>query len=1004
MSFRPSHADRPPPTGRALRLPRWPRYLVPVLGGLLALGILVTIVAGVWTDFLWYRSVHSLTGRNYGSVFAVVYGTRWALFFVVGILMVAVTGFNAILAYRIRPAYRPVKSTPERPGVDLYRAAIDPHRRLLLGLALGLIGLITGITASGAWRTWLLFINQVPFHRTDPQFHLDISFFVFTYPFLRLVLSYLFAAVLLSLLAALVVHILYGGLGWQARRPRATVGAQVHLFILVGVFVLLKGAAYWVDRWGIDFSQRGAVTTGASYTDVNAVLPAKTVLAVIAVLCAMLFFAGAIRRSSMLPAVGFGLLVLSAILIGGLYPAIIQQFVVKPNELAKESPYIAREITGTRLAYALTGVKTGRYDATTTESSATLAGQTAALPGVRLMDPGVVSRTFQQLQQVKGFYQFPSVLSVDRYRLPGDKLPEDLVLATRGLSGPPPGQGNWINTHLVYTHGFGVVAAKENTMAADGTPKFVESDIPPHGELGNFQPRVYFGPAENNYAIVGGPEGLPGMELDYPFTNASGQKNYTYTGSGGVPIGSTLNRLLYAVKFRELNILLSSAINSDSKILYDRQPLARVAKVAPFLTLDGSPYPVVTPSAPGKQGSILWVVDGYTTTDLYPYSQRLNMPAATSTSQTPGGSVAGQAAGAINYIRNSVKAVVNAYTGQVTLYQWGPADPLLQAWMNAFPGTIKPEKDIPGYLRPHLRYPPDLFEVQRQILAQYHVTDAQSFYGGQNFWEVPNDPTGVVANKLSQPPYYLTEKIPGYRQPEFSLTTTFVPRNRANLAGVVVVDSNPTQRGYGTIRLLQLPQNAVTEGPSQVQGAFESYAPASAELTLLRRGGSIVTLGNMITIPVGGGLLYIEPVYVTANAVGSTGSYPSLQRVFVYYAGQPALATSGQSAPVGFAPTLADALGQLFTRAPGQHVSSPGQPPASSPVSGQVQAGLARAQQYYQQAQADLKAGNLAAYAKAIAKMEQEITTAQQAAKASGTPSPAATHAPGPGPSPSASP
>src|SRR5215470_5687193 len=387
MSFRPSAADRPP--GRqALRLPRWPRYLVPVVGGLIALGVLVTIIAGVWTDWLWYRSV------DYGSVFGVTYGTRWALFFVVGIFMAAAIGLNAVLAFRLRPVYRPAAAT-ERPGVDALRMAVDPHRRLLLGIVLGLIGVISGITASGAWRTWLLFINQVPFGRRDPQFNLDISFFVFTYPFLRLVLSYLFAAVFLSLLVAVAVHVLYGGLGWHARRPRATMGAQAHLFVLLGLFVLLKGAAYWVDRWGIDFSQRGSVTTGASYTDVNAVLPAKTVLAVIAVLCALLFFAGAIRRSALLPAVGFGLLVLSAILIGGVYPAIIQQFVVKPNELAKETPYINREIKATRLAYAVTP-KTARspgtarvlpYSGTSTESSAALHAQSANLPGFRLMDP-----------------------------------------------------------------------------------------------------------------------------------------------------------------------------------------------------------------------------------------------------------------------------------------------------------------------------------------------------------------------------------------------------------------------------------------------------------------------------------------------------------------------------------------------------------------------------------------------------------------------------------------
>ena len=296
--------------------------------------MVLVIIAGVWTDFLWFRSV------RYGSVFGVTYGTRWALFFIGGIFMALVTGLNAVVAFRLRPAYRPVAS--QRPGVETYRLAVDPHRRLLLGIVLGLVGLISGISVAGAWRTWLLFINQVPFHQKDPQFKLDISFFVFTYPFIRLVLSYLFAAVLLSLAAAVLVHALYGGLRLQGRRVRATTGAQTQLFILLGAFVLLKGVAYWFDRYGIDFSQRGTVTTGASYTDVNAVLPAKTVLAVIAIICAVLFFAGAVRRSAMLPAVGFGLLVLSAIIIGGVYPAVIQQFVVKPNELAKETKYISQ--------------------------------------------------------------------------------------------------------------------------------------------------------------------------------------------------------------------------------------------------------------------------------------------------------------------------------------------------------------------------------------------------------------------------------------------------------------------------------------------------------------------------------------------------------------------------------------------------------------------------------------------------------------------------------------
>ena len=875
MSFRSGSARQP--AGRpSLAHLRWPRLVLPVIVAIIAFLVLITIVAGVWTDFLWYRAIH------YSSVFGTTYGTRWAMFFVAGLFMAVVTGANAALAYRLRPIYRPVPAPGQ--GGDAYRMAIDPHRRLLLGLVLAVVGVISGITAAGSWRTWLLFSNQVPFGKVDPQFKWDLSFFIFTYPFIRMVLSYLFAAVLLSLVLATLVHYLYGGLRMQGRRPRVTVAAQAHLFVLFGVFVLLKAVAYWVDRYGIDFSQRGAVTTGASYTDVNAVLPAKTVLAVIAVLCALLFFAGAARRSAMLPAVGFGLLVLSAILIGGLYPAIIQQFVVKPNELAKETPYIHREIVTTRQAYGVTSstVRVSPYSATTDVSQSTLDGQVSTLQGLRLLDPDVVSPTFQQLQQVKSYYQFPSNLAMDRYPLPGaGLLPQDTVVAVRGMGGPPPGQGNWINTHLVYTHGFGVVAATANTVQGNGNPSFVESDIPPHGDLRLQQPRVYFGEGQNAYAIVGGPPGGRKQELDYPSGSAGGQQNNTYHGSGGVDVGSPLNRLLYTIKFRELNILLSGAINSQSKILYDRQPLARVAKVAPFLTLDGNPYPVVA------NGQILWVVDGYTTTGLYPYSQRLSMDQATSTSDAPGGTVAGEPTGDINYIRNSVKAVVNAYTGSVTLYQWDASDPILKTWMNAFPGIIKPRSDIPAALMPHLRYPPDLFEVQRQILTQFHVLSAQSFYGGQNFWAVPDEPstsTGSSSSQsASQPPYYQTMQMPG-TEAEFSMTSPLVQRGRQNLAAYMAVDSNPQSPGYGTIRVLQLPQDTAILGPQQVQSTFESDPTISSQLSLYRQNGSKVIEGNLITLPVGGALVYEEPIYIQAAGTtgGSTsGSYPVLKRVAV---------------------------------------------------------------------------------------------------------------------------
>jgi uncharacterized membrane protein (UPF0182 family) len=951
--------------------------VIPILGVVVVLIVGVTVAAGIWTDFLWFRSV------GYTSVFGTTYGVKWALFGITAAFMMGVIGANIRIAHRLRPASQPL--SPQQQGLEAYRLVIDPHRRLVAGAVLGLIGLISGLAAAGSWRTWVLFVNRTSFGVTDPQFHLDISFFVFDYPFIRMVLSFLFAAILLSLLAAALVHYLYGGLRLQRRGERATQAARAHLFVLAGIFVLLKAVAYFVDRYGIDFSQRGVVQTGASYTDVNAVLPAKTVLAVIAVICAALFFAGALRRSAMLPAVGFGLLVLSAIIIGGVYPAIVQQFVVKPNELAKEQPYLSHEIAATRRAYGISQVQVTPYSAVSGESLGSLAGQAASVPDVRQLDPGVVSTAFQQLQQVKGYYKFPDVLSVDRYQLPGSSVPQDMIVGVRDMSGPPAGQDNWINRHLVYTHGFGFVAASANATAGGGNPSFTESNIPPSGQLDVRQPRVYFGEQETSYAIVGGHQ----PELDYPNQSATGQANTTYRGGGGVPVGSPLNRLLYAIKFGEVNILLSGAIDGNSKIMYIRDPLSRVAKVAPFLTLDGNTYPVVV------GGQILWVVDAYTTTDSYPYSQRLSLQQASSDSYSPGGSVVGPD-GEVNYVRNSVKAVVNAYTGAVTLYQWRGSDPMLTTWEKAFPGVIKPESAIPGNLMPHLRYPPVLFQAQRQILAQYHVTQAPAFYSGQNFWAVPQDPSGTSPNASSQPPYYLTMTMPGQPSPEFSLTTSLTQRGRANLAAFMEVDSNPLSKGYGTIRVLAVPQTTAIRGPQQVQADFESDAVVASALSLLRQHGSQVTQGNLITLPVGGGLLYFEPVYVSQSAPGSSGAYPTLQGMLAYYNGH-----------IGYEPTLQGALTQLFGLSAGQTgpgTSAPGSGPGA-PASATVLRDLQQAQTYYSQAQAALKAGNFGAYGSDLAKMKAALDSAQKAAQGgqAGRPGPSASPSPSARPSPSPS-
>jgi uncharacterized protein len=956
-------------------LPRWPRYVIPAVIIVVAVAILISVTAGIWTDYLWFSSV----GQT--GVFGTTYSTKWLLFIVTAVLMTAIIGANIWVAYRSRPKEPP--SGPENQGVEAYRQAIDPHRRGVTAVLLGLIGLISGLTAASNWQTWLLFINRVPFGVKDPQFHIDLSFFINVYPFLRMALSFLFAAILLSLVLATAVHVLYGGLR-LARHAQPTRAARAHLFVLVGIFVALKAVAYWVDRYSIDFSQRGVVQTGASYTDVHAVLPAKTVLAVIALICAVLFLVGAFRRSALLPAMGFGLLVLSAVVIGGVYPFIIQQFVVKPNEQVKERPYIAREITSTRAAYGLTHVQVINYPAVPKGSVTTLASDAAALPDLRLIDPDVSSRSFQQLQQVKSYYQFAGVLAMDRYMIGSNPVPQDMVVGVRDMFGPPAGQSNWINTHLIYTHGYGFVAAPSASPQSDGNPQFVEKDVPPTGQLGRFQPQIYFGHEGANYVIVDTKQ----AELDYPNETTGGQENTHYQGGGGVSIGSFGSRLLFAIRFRELNLMLSSAIEGQSRILYIRDPLQRIAKVAPFLTLDGDPYPVVA----NKQ--ILWVVDGYTATDNYPYSKRISLNQATSNTYSPNGLAVGPNSGEVNYLVNSVKATVNAYTGAVHLYQWGKASPLLETWMKAFPGLIQPEKDIPASLKPHLRYPEVLFDAQRQILTQFHVLQPTAFYGGQNFWAVPNDPTAPQQFPITQPPYYLTLQMPQSTTPEFSLTSLFTPRGRPNLAAFISVNSNPTVRQYGQIQILQLPQDTAIFGPEQVQSNFESFAPASEQLSLLRRGGSKVTLGNLVTVPLGGGLLSVEPVYVSASSATNTGSYPQLKKVLTYYNGQ-----------VGFANTLVGSLAEVFGSA-GQPTSGGGATSSGGHVNARVLVFLAEAEKFYSLAQAALQASppDFTTYGTDIGKMKAALDDAQHEAQASGSGSKGKSASPSPSPKPSKSP
>ncbi|MCF3961416.1 UPF0182 family membrane protein [Streptomyces fuscigenes] len=955
------------PTGPRTRAggPSRVRALLLALGVLAVLAMAFVMFSGFWTDWLWYRSV------DYASVFTTTLWTKLGLFAVFGAIMAAAVGFNIWLAHRLRPPLSAMST--EQQSLDRYRMSVAPYKKWVLAAITALVGLIAGAAASGEWRTWLLWVDGVPFGTKDPQFHLDVSFYAFDLPWYRFLLGFGFAATVLSVVAAALTHYLYGGLRVTSPGARATAAATGHLSVLIGLFVSLKAVAYWLDRYGLavkssDLKATGN-WTGLRYVDANAYLPAKTILFCIAVICAVLFFATLWRRTWQLPVIGFGLMVLSAILIGGLYPAIVQKFTVQPNEQAKEAPYIKKNIDATRAAYGIGSAKVSDYSGT--GGAGSKAGQRKAADAAasyRLVDPNVVSPAFQQVQQPRKYYQFPATLNVDRYKDPSTGKLQDTVVGLRELNIAGIQKHNWINDHFTYTHGFGMVTAKGTGTVTDpkqgtiGSPAFTEAGLPTTGDLGPYEQRIYYGEKTTQYSIVGGPQ----KELDY---ESNGEKTTRYKGGSGVSLSSPLNRAAYAVALSEPQMLYSGAIGKGSRILYNRTPKERVEAVAPWLTLDGDAYPAEV------DGRIQWIVDAYTTTDAYPYSSRTTLGDTTTDSLTSDSRSVVAQQNQVNYIRNSVKATVDAYTGKVTLYQWDTKDPVLRTWMKAFPGTVKAKKDIPADLEAHMRYPQDLFKVQRELLTRYHVTDAAQFYSGSDAWQVPDDPTTRAGTAV--PPYYLSLKMPGQKQQAFSLTTTFTPSGRPNLGAFMAVDADATSPDYGTIRVLRVTGNNV-QGPQQMQSELNGGEDVADFVRNLKGTDSDIEYGNMLTVPLDGGFLYVEPVYTR----GGSQNYPLLKKVAASYAG---------GKPV-FADSLSGALDAVFGTTAAEPPSSTRPPGRTKPPTGDGQAlqqAVQDAQKAYDEGQDALKGPtpDWQAYGKAQKDLQDALKRAEAAGASAATPS-----------------
>ncbi|MGY1706784.1 UPF0182 family protein [Geodermatophilus sp. SYSU D00697] len=888
---------RPP-----VSVPTLSRRAKVVIGAIAVLLVLFTAIGtltNVYVDYLWFDET------NYTEVFWTELQTRALLFAVAGVATGGLTALAIYLAYRFRPTFRPMSL--EQQNLERYRQSLEPRRTLVLTAVAVVLGLFAGFTAQGNWETWLRFRNATDFGRTDPQFGLDLSFFVFDYPFYRLLLGFGFAIVLLALIGSLLTHYVFGGLRLQTPGQKLTSAAMVQLSVLLGLFVALKAVAYWLDRYGLVYSDRGELFNGASYTDVNALLPAKTILVFAAAVCAVAFFANVAVRNFRLPAAALVLLLLSSLVIGVAYPAIVQQFVVRPSADQREADYIQRAIASTRDAYDLADVEYVDYAQTSTGESvdtaaaqAELRNDTETIPNARLLDPNVLSDTFTARQQIRNVYGFPEKLDIDRYTIDGET--RDYVVAVRELNSDAlsENQDTWINRHTVYTHGNGFVAAPANQVVAGqegGEPNFTTRDLPTTGNIDVEQSRIYYGEliGSDNYSVVGAPEGATPREFDQPEDGSDeGQINNTYDGEGGVAIGSFFRQLTFAIYYRERNFLLSSAVNDASKVLYVRDPRDRVEKAAPFLEVDGDPYPAVI------GGRIQWILDGYTTSDSYPYSESMELGEAASDALTGTGTTA-LPNEQFNYIRNSVKATVDAYDGTVTLYQWDVDDPVLKTYMKAFPGVVQPREQMSDELVGHVRYPEDLFKLQRDVLTRYHVSDPVDFYNQNDRWQVPADPTQDTQE--AQPPYYILAQRPGDERASFQLTSALNAFRRENLSSFISASSDPAT--YGEIQVLRLPGNTPFRGPQQVQQSFNTNDQVRPDVTLFNSQESRAVFGNLLTLPIGGdGLLYVQPLYVEGTG---DNSFPLLRKVLVNYGGR-----------VGYANTLAEALDQVFGAGAGE--------------------------------------------------------------------------------------
>lgn len=910
-----------PPGGRVTPLRR-PRLGLWVLLGFIALSLIGQAVP-LYTDWLWFQEV------GFTSVFTTRLTLSGWLFLGLGAAVFVFLFVNLSVAARTAPpdVLWELEDQLGLPG----RAILEPLVRRLLLPVIAVISFFAGARATGAWPTVLEYVNRTPFQQADPLFGRDLGFYFFVLPFWRLLYGWGTALVAGTLVLVAAVYVLQRSLVLTARGPRLAAGARTHLLGLAALLLVLRGIGFWLDRFDLLFSPRGLVF-GASYTEVHASLPVLQWLVVLAFLCAAACVFQMFRPGWRFLVAGLVVLVVLWVAGLGIAPALLQSYRVKPNELAFERPYIENNIRMTRQAYALDRVMEKDFAAEDNLTPAVLDRNNLTVKNIRLWDHRPLLVTYGKLQEIRTYYKFRDV-DVGRYTLNGEY--RQVMLSARELSYRDLPSRGWINEHLTYTHGYGLVASPVNRVTPEGLPDFFIKDIPPSVSGGIpkiTRPEIYYGEIGNEYVFVR----TRSQELDYP----SGDQNvYTrYEGKGGIPVDSLLRKAAFAARFGALNVLLSNDLTPESRVMIYRDVAARVQEAAPFLKFDRDPYVVIT-----ADGRLMWMIDGYTTSDKYPYA-------------TP---VRG-----FNYIRNSVKATVDAFDGTVSYYVADPEDPLIRTYARAFPALFKPIDQMPKDLQIHVRYPEDLFTVQARMYATYHMQDPQVFYNKEDLWVLPR--LQQEGREREMEPYFTVMRLPGEPREEFVLLSGFNPSGRDNMIALLVARMDPPQ--YGRLIAYAFPKQKLVFGPRNIQARINQDPVISQQIALWNQQGSRVITGTLLAIPIEQSLVYVQPLYLAA---AEQGALPELRRVVVAYGNQ-----------IAMEPTLEAALARVFGgRVRGE--DSAGRPverapSGPSPAAGAaISAGIQRAWEAWQRGQEALRKGDWATYGQEQKRVEEALRQLQ---------------------------